>query len=213
MSIREMLLEATGVKPKKNEVDADLIKRLISKAETLDEEGWESLSTEAQEFYNSVIEAGKKHADGEILELSADDVPPFPDEDDGVVEDGEDERGEEEPEDDTNDEPGEEEVMETKTKKIAATKKTPAKKAADKPAAKKTAASKKNGSGEKKPLSMRRRLKQIVIKKPSISVEDLMSKLKDEGYKGTEMTIGSMRADTRDTMKALVDAGLLEIEL
>jgi hypothetical protein len=209
MTIREELLEATGVKPKKREIDAELIKRLISEGEDLDEEGWESLSTEAQEFYNSVIEAGKKHADGKVLELADVDVPPFPDEDDGVVDDGEDERGEEATDDDKDDEG--EEVMETKAKKAATGKKTAAKKTAE-PATKKTAASKKNGSGEKS-VSAKSILKKLIIKNPALKVDDLETRLNKDGHKLSRMTIATTRSETRDTMKILVAQGLLDMEL
>ncbi len=228
-TIREELLEATGMKPKKTELDAELIKRLAPKIEGLEDSEWENLSTEAQEFYNSVVEAARVHSNGEVLKLSDDDVPAFPDEDDGEVKDDEDDneddgKPEEDDEDsESDDESGEdeateeeskgEEVMEKKTK--PATKKKVAEK--DKLAKKikvaaKVATVKGNGTG-KKTLSMRRRLKQLLIKKPALGVDELIAKLEGEGFKATPMTVGSIRSDTRDTMKVLVEAGLLNIQL
>lgn len=203
MSIREELLEVTELKARKKETDASLIKRLVIKAEGVDEDAWEGLTTETQEFYNSVVEAAKEHSGGSLADLDKEHVPAFPDEKEEEEEEQQEDlplEASEESEEDHEESEGEE-VVATKAKK-AALKKTAARKA-----------SKKNGDGGEKTVSMRRRLRQMIIRKPSISLEDLMKSLGDEGYKVTPMTVGSMRSSTRDILKLLVEAGKLEVQL
>lgn len=211
-TIREELMEATSIKPKKKEDEYTFIKRLIAAVEDLEDDGWGSLSTEAQEYTNSVVAAKKKYDDWD--EMPPDEVPTFPDE----TSEGEEteETGEEaKPNDgDTTEDEGEQEV-EKPAKKPGKTagKEKPAEKRAsskekEKPAAK---AAKSNGSGKK--VSAIHRIRQIVVKKPKISTEDLVAQLIKEGFTTSKMTVGTTKQGTRDTMKALVAAGMLEADL
>ena len=147
-----------------------------------------------------------------VKNLADDDVPSFPDEDAGEPEDGEDERGEETTDED-NEDTGEQKMAKLGTKKET---KTSAKKAAavkDNKPEKKTASAKNTNGGGEKTMSMSKRLRTLIIKKPSLGVEALMAKLESEGYKATKMTVGTFRSDTRATLKALVEAKMLDIEL
>lgn len=85
-----------------------------------------------------------------------------------------------------------------------------------KPAAKKAVNSEKKPAvatkPEKKP-TMSRTLRQIVVKDPSISVNDLIEKLKAKGFSATDVTVATFRSDIRETLKVLVDEGMLNIQL
>lgn len=63
------------------------------------------------------------------------------------------------------------------------------------------------------PPSMRRFLKQLVAKKPKTSIEDLTAKLKDAGHSPADTSVKSIRSDTLDTMRVLVDLKILDVEL
>lgn len=226
MSIRAELMEVTSIKPKKKEDDYAFIKRLVAAVEDLPDDEWGNLGTESQEYVNSVVEAKKKYDDWD--ELPADEVPLFPDEGDeaeasdeeGPSEDAE--ADEENDGDTTEDEDGEKKMKAPAKKKTggkapAAEKTEKAAKAGraaskekEKPAAAKAAKS--NGSG-KKPVSAIHRIRQIVVKKPKISTDDLIAQLEKEGFTTSKMTVGTTKQGTRDTMKALVAAGMLEVDL
>ena len=61
---------------------------------------------------------------------------------------------------------------------------------------------------------MRRTLKMIVIKKPKMPVDELIEALEKKGFKSpSKLTVTSIRSDTRDTMKVLAEAGILDVEL
>lgn len=84
-----------------------------------------------------------------------------------------------------------------------------------KPAAAKKVDEDKPAAAKKGP-SMRRALKMIIIRKPKTSVDDLIGALEKKGYSpASRLTINTIRADTRDTMKVLKEAGvdLAELEI
>lgn len=227
-AIEKAILDATGAKPQKDgESRQKFLLRLMAGVQKLTDDQWEGLAaTEgAQDWYNAATEADN----------DKDSVPDFPDVED-VGEDPEDELEEDPEENDEEDEgeeesePEEEEVM-TKTKpaagkKAAKVKAAPAKKAAaktpdkkeangaDRPAPKKQAESRKVAAGGKKPTSMRRTLKMIVIKKPKMPVDELIEALEKKGFKSpSKLTVTSIRADTRDTIKVLNEASITQIDL
>lgn len=78
---------------------------------------------------------------------------------------------------------------------------------APKPAAAPKAAAPKKGT------SARRVLKLHLAKKPSASTEELAGVLEKKGLKLSDLSISSIRADTRDTIKALNEAGITNIVL
>lgn len=51
-------------------------------------------------------------------------------------------------------------------------------------------------------------IKTMVVKKPSISVQDLSEKLKSKNLKVSDVTIATIRSDTRDTLRVLNELDL-----
>jgi hypothetical protein len=226
-TIREELMEATSLKPKKKEDDSEFISRLSGAVEDLEEDAWDKLSTEAQEFHNSVALAKKNDQD----------IPPFPDEEaeessdttkDEPAEDAEQEDG-----DATED--GEETMAKDKDDEDTPKKKKPAarsvankpekasakgKAAAEKEKPAKTTKSKSNSAkpvkAKEKPdkkVGIISRVRQLVIKNPNIGIDDLVAKLEKDGYKGSKMAISTTKQATRDVLKMLVAAEMLDMEL
>ena len=202
-TIREELCEVLDVSQKKKESDDAFVLRLSELAQKLDSDAWEALSTGAQEYMNTVTEADDNKTD----------IPLFPDEagaDDG---DGE-------PADEAEEEEGDEEMStatEDEDKPAKKSKKVPAKTAKsekkaeaaakdDKPA--KKASTRGNGK-----MSAGMRIRSLVVKKPTMSVDDLEQQLKKDGYAPSRTAISATRQSTRDTMKALAKAGMIEVEL
>lgn len=243
-AIEEAILGAVGAKPQKTgEPRQKYLTRLMLGVQKLPDDKWEDLASTpgAQDWCNSAIEADNAKAeipdfpDAEDAEESSDEA----DEDEGLIEEEEDDDAEVgEEEDEGEDEPGaeEEEEVTTKAKPAAAGKKgakakapakAPAKAAAKaapaakrangagQPASRKAAPeAKKAASGGKKPTSMRRTLKMIVIKKPKMPVDELIEALEKKGFSApSKITVVSIRADTRDTIKVLNEAGITQIDL
>lgn len=230
--IEAALLEATGQKTEKRGEDRQkyLLRLALAANEKLSDEEWDALESTggAQDWVTAAIEADNKEKD----------IEDFPDREDeeedeaaaagkaGDADDGDDDAAAEEAEDDND----EEEEVDTKSKKKpggsgkSKTKpaaKTPAKKepakaktaAKTKPAPAKKAAAGKSAGGPKKD-SMRRALKRIVVKNPKLSVDDLIGKLEAKGYDApSKVTVTTIRADTRDTIKVMNEANLAEVEL
>lgn len=149
-------------------------------------------------------------------EEEEDEEDPEEDED----EEEEDENGEEEEEEDEGEEEEEEEekpapkkttskstsTKKTTAKKTTATKKTTAK-AADKPKPKSS------GSGAKKP-TMSLTLKTILVKKPKMSVDDLVEALGKKGFdRVSKVTVSTIRSDTLHTLRVLKSVGMLDIDV
>lgn len=51
-------------------------------------------------------------------------------------------------------------------------------------------------------------IKMMVVKKPSISVQDLSAKLKAKNLKVSDVTVATIRSDTRDTLRVLNELDL-----
>lgn len=202
-TIREELCEVLDVAQKKKESDEAFVLRLSELAQKLDSDAWEALSTGAQEYMNAVTEADDNKTD----------IPLFPDEagaDDGdgePADEAEEEEGDEEMSTATEDE----DKPAKKSKKVPAKtaksekKAAPAKAAAkdDKPA--KKASTRGNGK-----MSGGIRIRTLVVKKPTMSVDDIEAALKKEGYTHSRVAISATRQSTRDTMRVLIKAGLLK---
>lgn len=67
-----------------------------------------------------------------------------------------------------------------------------------------------NGSRK---ISACHKIKTFVVKNPKITIEDLSAKLKDAGLKVSDVTIATIRSDTRDTLRVLNDAKMIAVEL
>lgn len=67
---------------------------------------------------------------------------------------------------------------------------------------------------EKEPVQQVRKIsachtiKKIVVNDPSISVADLAAKVKESGLKVSDVTVATLRSDTRDTLRVLNEAKL-----
>ena len=216
-AMEKALLKATAAKPQKGGEDRQkFLLRLMLAVQKLPDEDWESLAAieGAQDWFNAATDADNAEKP----------VPDFPDAEADAEADAEEDEDQGEQEDEDNQE--EDEMAKTAKKakppaKGASAKKEPAAKPA-KAAAKgadvkkpaKDAEKKKPGAAPKKGLSMRRFLKQMVVKKPSRTVEDLMEALEKAGYKSpSRLTITTIRADTRDTIRVLNEAGLTEVTI
>lgn len=236
--IEKALLKATGVKPQGAKEDRQkFLVRLMVAVTKMDEEGWNALEATAgaQEWHTAAVDAdndGKDVPEFEDAEGEADVDAEAEDAEDG------DDVGDDEAEEDESAEDDEEEQVEDKPKKAAKPDKGTAKKTAKaekpakaekatKPAKEKAAkptkaekvkpekaAKEKTTKAAPKGNSMRRTLKMIVIKEPTITVESLITKLEAKGYKSpSKLTVTSIRSDTRDTIRVLNDAGKTNIQL
>lgn len=56
-------------------------------------------------------------------------------------------------------------------------------------------------------------IKTLVVKKPDISVKELSEKLKQKGLKVSDVTIATLRSDTRDTLRVLNESGAGDFKL
>lgn len=233
------LREVTGVKSKKGEDRQNFLARLLQKSQDLENDAWEDLTEAAQRWVNEATKADND--DSEIPDFDALDED-GEDEEEGEDkkstkkagtkkkgkandEDEEDDGGksskrkrsrsdDDEGEEDSSsgdEEDGDEEDNEEE--EAMASKKAAAKKGGKAKTKEKEATKTKSAPKSAKGASMRRTLKQIVVKNPKITVDDLVEKLEDKGFKPSKVTVGSIRADTRDTMTILVDAGMLDANL
>jgi hypothetical protein len=232
--IQKELLEMSGITAKKSEDRQAFLERLVDAVQKVadkDEAKWDELSTEAQNWMNAATEETK--AKEAITDYDEDeDEEPAPkkkkkkaaaaeEDEEETTEEGdeeEEEKGDEEDEE-------EEKPVSTKAKKKAPAKKAaaekkaapdkkPAKKAADEKPAKKAAADKPRASVTPKDTGMKVRIKKLLIKKPAMSVEDLMAKLEaGPGGAPSKYTVAGIRADFRHSLHVLKGEGLLEIEI
>jgi hypothetical protein len=213
-TIEEILSAATEITQEKGEDRQAYLTRLHDAATELDESGWDDLGEPAQLWVNKATKA--EQANKEIPEFP--DVEPTDDDEEEEVEE---EAAEEEADTESDSEESNEEddVTDTDTETEKPPKKKPAPKAA-KPAAKKAAAPKAaakekpakkavKADGGSKATSARRLLKQFVVKKPSITVDDLMERAKKAGHKLSDIYISSLRSDTRDTLKVAKECGVV----
>ena len=66
----------------------------------------------------------------------------------------------------------------------------------------------------KKTLSMSRALKDVMVKSPKTTVDELVARLEAMGFKGrSKVTIATLRSDCLTTLAAARDAGLYSVEM
>lgn len=207
-TVEEELLKLAGLKSS-NGSQASLKKVLdaCQKAIEEDEELWEALSEEAQEWINKAQTAADKKPPKPLPPLVAKEEDA---EEEDTETEAEDEDEAEADEAEAEDEEEDDVTTKKKSKKKVVAKKKVAREA-ETPKAKtaKKASARDNGGG-KKAISPRRQMKMLIVKKPTISVETLIEKFGDQVSK---LTITSIRSDTRDTLRVLVDAGILDMKL
>jgi hypothetical protein len=185
--IETTLREATGIKPKSSEDTQEYYKRLIAAVQELPEDAWEKLDTKAQKWVN----------DGAKAANAKEEIDAFPDA-----------------------EADEEDEVATKSKtakkggdKETADKKPATKKAADeKPAVKKSEKQPKAEKAAKKPKGsgLESTIKNLIIKKPAITSDELVEKLEAKSVKASRFTVVAIRAGFRHSIKVLQEAGLIK---
>lgn len=169
---------------------------------------WEGLPKATQSWVNAAVKAlnaSNAIADPDEVEDKSD-----VDEEDADEEDA----GDHEDDGDETDEEEDVEKTGTKSKKRPAKKKAPAKKVVKKKEAKKIAAkpAKKaaaRGNGAVRGTGAQTLIKQMMLKDPNISTEDLIGRLEKKGLKPTKIAVTSIRSGMRHTLKVMADAGVL----
>ena len=256
MSVKEELLEATKIKPKKGEAEQALMKRIVKKIDKLDEDGWSDLSEEAQVWFNSCVEAAKgknktlpdfpaeddadeddEDDDDAAGDEDDDDAAGDDDEDDDADDDDDDGDDDDEDDDDEDDDEDDKKSKKSKAKSGKADKKADKKsgkadnKKADKKSGKADKSSKsekKSGKAEKSSKSEKKSgksggggrgqttttIKELIVKNPGITQEDLMEAMVEAGFETpSAMTVSTVRADMRQTLRLLQEKGHLAEKL
>lgn len=167
------------------------------------EEAWDEQPQATQSWLNAAVkalDAGKEIVDpDEVDEESEDDAEEETDDTDAQSDEGE--SNEEEEEMTT----AAETATTTKKKKAAPAKKAkPAKKATPK----KEKTKKSNGAASRG-TGAQTVIKQIMLKNPNISTDELIEKLASKGLKPTKVAVTSIRSGMRHTLNVMKDAGVL----
>ena len=192
------LQKATKTNPRKKEPRQKYLARLIEAVQELKDNEWEELSNEAQVWVNEGAEAIKKNADDPEIE-------DFPDLEDAEEEADEAPAGDEE-ETEKAEEEADEEAPPKKKKKAVVKDDKPAK-AAKPEKAEKEKPEKRSGP---KPTGIKVQIKKMVLKKPAISVDEIMERLSKDGtVKPSKLTISAIRSEFRHSLFVLRDAGVL----
>jgi membrane protein involved in colicin uptake len=199
MSVFDELCATAAVKAPKDPNGQAFIVKLWKAIDNLSDKDWEALSEPAQ---NWSVDATKLQAADKDLPL----IPGAPSPD------------AEEEEETATEEGGETTVAKKAAKKKAAAP-APAKKAAAPAPAKKAvkkAASSSKANGEKPRKSMLKAAREIICKAPHLNVDDICTKLEGLGYEAAPVTIGTIRSDTRNTLKIAqelkVDVGAMDFD-
>lgn len=215
--IERELQAATNVTQKSGEADHKYRERLVRKCQDLREADWESLSSDAQTWVNSGVEAiknkkqvedfpdGEEEEEGEEETKAGSDAEPEDAEGSSDSEEEPEEDEEEDKEDVKNGKASGAKAKKASVKKAASGAAPAAKKAASKkPAPEKTA--KKTAV---KATGIKATIKQLILKNPSITADEIMNKMK--GGKGdkppSRLTIASIRAEFRHSLAVMKDAG------
>ena len=224
-TVEDELVKFTKVKRRNTEKKQTYLARVVKKVTELDDDVWEQMSEAAQEWSNAASVAFNKKKD--IPEFPVDEEPEEGEED---VDDVDDESDDPEDEDDDDEE---EEVKPKKTSKASksttatkgSAKSTPSKKDTEsktsskpkvsakkepKKAPKKESAKTTEGG---KPRGGGVAIKEIMVRDPHISIEDLTAELHANSFSLTEFTIASIRSEFRQTLKVLNNLGVLSDEL
>jgi hypothetical protein len=178
--IEKELLAATGLRMSKSEKRQVFLTRLMRAASKLEDEPWEALSKEAQDWCNDAITAFKNGQ--EVPDFVPPEAPA--DEEDQA------------PEDSVSEDITEDGEIITKPKKKA-----------------EVVAKPKKSATPMRKLTATHLIKRLVINEPSISVNDLIDRLKDEGFKVSGVTVATLRSDTRDTLRVLNELQMGQFDL
>jgi outer membrane biosynthesis protein TonB len=201
--IEAKLIEVTKVKSKSGEDRQNFFKRIISAVQELEEDVWESLDEVTQKWVNDGAKNGNE----------AKAIADFPDlksvKEDAVKTD----KAEKAAKSDK----AADEKPTVKKKKEAAVDKKPAKKA--EPAKKEKAEPAKKAKVKAKVTTrgsgLESQIKNLIIKKPMITADELVEKLTAKDVKASRFTVVAIRAGFRHSIKVLQEAGMIkgQIEL
>ena len=185
-AIEKELVKVTGLKKKKGEKDQKWLARLAKAAAGLDEEVWEELDEDTQEWVNAATTALN----------DKDDIPAFDaleDEDDDEDDDSDDEDEDDDEDDEDEDEDDEDEKPAPKAKPKAKAK------ASDKP-------KRKPGAGKA--------YRAIMLGRDTLGDKEdmasILEEIREDGYTLSENSAYITYYETIATLRALKDAGLYE---
>lgn len=198
--IETELLKTTDLKPKKKEDRQAFLHRLVDAVQDLDDDDWKGLSTEAQSWVNAGASAIKDEGD----EAEINDFPDFITTDE---EESENEAQEAAEHAESDDDEEESDVADDEDKPT--TKKKSSKPAKAEKAPAKAAKPEKKAATGPKAGGIKVQIKKLVLKKPSISVEELIEKLGNAGTKPSKLTVSAIRSEFRHSLFVLRDAGAL----
>ena len=184
LEIEQNLRDVTNAKPKGKEKRMTYLRRLALATQDISEEDWEDLKKDSQAWANSAVKKLDKDSKAELEE-------PDLEEDDDVAED----------------EPQASAKGKTKAK---------AKKSAAAPKVKKAAPKAPPKENKKAPgplVGIKVEIKKMVLKKPGVSAEEIMTALEKKGVTPSKFTVSSIRAEFRHSLKLLKQEELLDIEI
>jgi hypothetical protein len=200
--VEQELVEATGCKTKEGESRQKYLRRLHDDVKDMDDDEWEALSDSAQKWYNQAADARN----------NKEDLPDFA----GATAEEDDEVAKTTSTKDSGDKPAASKTNKaSKTTKAAATadndgdEPVSKKKAAAKPEKSESKSESKPSRSEAKGDGIKMRIKRLVIKNPTTTVDDLMTALEKNGDTMSRFTVSAVRSETRHTIKVLKDLGLL----
>jgi len=233
-----LITKALNIKAKAKEERQVFLGRIVDAADDMEDDDWDKLPKEAQKWINAATKAadskktipdfpdaeavddveGEEDADGDIVE-EEDDEPKKKKSTKKVVEEDDDEEtaDEDEPapkktnrsksrqpvEDDDEEEEETETVAKKKVKKAAG--KTPAKKVVEKTKTKRVAGA--------LPMGAPTIIKQMILKKPEITKDELAAALEKKGFKTSILTISTVRSDFRNSLRVMKDAGWPKVDV
>jgi len=228
VSIEEELLEATGIKgPKKGEDLQDYFGRLIDAVQDLKDPEWDKIGDPAQKWVNAGATSIKAK---EEIENFPDAEPPAEEEDppartsrrggkdkeDDAEAEAEDppargrrnaRRGRGDADEGADAEAGDGAEDETETEEESVASKRSAKKSGSRAAAKSDKRPAAKEAKDKKP-GAQLTIKQLIIRNPKLSSEDVVEKLKAKGLKATLSAVSTIRSGTLQTLRLVKELGM-----
>lgn len=184
--VEQELRDATGIKPKSKQGRQSFLKDLALGVQELKDEDWEVLSKAAQTWSNAagkVLEADKN---GTVVDFEGADGDA-----------GADDKEEASP----------------KKKPAAAAPKSGAKPATGGKKKDEEDAPKKRTSSELKEGGIKVQIKKLLLKKPDMSVDDIVAAIAKKGDAPSRFTVSSIRSEFRHSLKVMKAEGLIDIDV
>lgn len=202
VTLEAELLDATGVR--KNKDRQTTLEKVCEAVSKLSDDDWAALSPEAQKWYMKAAKAYKAEQDLPDFP-EAQEVGPSDDESEDVEQEASDrDQKESDPEEQEND-------MPTSTAKKKAVAKKANGRVKPAAAAKKSVSSgpRRGGEGRKSGSVIRTLIKEVMMKNPAISSEDIVDKLSKRGLKCSKLSVDTVRSEFRHTLRFLNDGDYL----